>query len=214
MELYLIRHAQSLNNARPEEQRVEDAPLTEKGRRQAAYLADWIVSLKLTRLWTSPFLRALQTTQFLHDSTGLRPKVETDLHEVCGCVAGVTPQVMEGRPGMTRSEIEAQFPQYDVGKDINESGWWKSKPCESKAIACRRAQAILATTRREFARTDERVAYVMHGDFKILLLKCIDDRTLENPWNTSVTRCVLTSDDTGLREFNSVQHLPVDLVTL
>ena len=31
MELYLIRHAQSQNNVKPEEHRVEDPPLTELG---------------------------------------------------------------------------------------------------------------------------------------------------------------------------------------
>ena len=46
MELYLIRHAQSLNNALPAEDRVEDAPLTDIGHQQCSHLAKWIPELK------------------------------------------------------------------------------------------------------------------------------------------------------------------------
>ena len=38
MRLYLIRHAQSENNARPEHERVEDPGLTELGARQIDHL--------------------------------------------------------------------------------------------------------------------------------------------------------------------------------
>ena len=58
MELFLIRHGQSLNNFQPQEQRVEDPPLTDLGRRQAELLAEWIESAGLTRLICSPFRRA------------------------------------------------------------------------------------------------------------------------------------------------------------
>lgn len=61
MELYLIRHGQSENNARPEHLRVEDALLTELGHQQAGLAAEWIKTIGLDRLFSSPFRRALQT---------------------------------------------------------------------------------------------------------------------------------------------------------
>jgi len=60
MDLYLVRHAQSQNNALPERLRVADPDLTDLGHQQAARLAERVRSLKLTRLLTSPFRRALR----------------------------------------------------------------------------------------------------------------------------------------------------------
>ena len=85
MQLFLIRHAQSQNNALPEEQRVEDPGLTELGHRQAELLADWVPALNLTRLITSPFRRTLLTTEPIRRATSLIPEVRVDLHEQGGC---------------------------------------------------------------------------------------------------------------------------------
>ena len=71
MQLYLIRHGQSENNARPEHMRVEDAELTELGHQQARHLAPWIATLELDRLFCSPFRRALQTAWPLMQQAGL-----------------------------------------------------------------------------------------------------------------------------------------------
>ena len=99
MELYLIRHAQSLNNALSSQDRVEDPPLTEIGQRQCDHLAKWIPSLKLTRLVTSPFLRTLQTADHIGRSVRLAPEVRIELHEQGGCVSGPTREFFVGRPG-------------------------------------------------------------------------------------------------------------------
>ena len=45
VQLYLIRHGQSENNARPEHLRVEDAELTDLGHQQAEQLAPWIATV-------------------------------------------------------------------------------------------------------------------------------------------------------------------------
>ena len=102
MDLYLIRHAQSLNNAQPPELRVEDPALTDLGHEQSRRLAEHVTSLRLTKLITSPFRRALQTAEHIRLATGLIPEVRIDLHETGGCVSGIAPPLMVGRPGMTR----------------------------------------------------------------------------------------------------------------
>jgi 2,3-bisphosphoglycerate-dependent phosphoglycerate mutase len=48
MQLLLVRHAQSANNALPTELRVHDPGLTETGNLQAEHLADWLQTLPLT----------------------------------------------------------------------------------------------------------------------------------------------------------------------
>ena len=213
MQLYLIRHAQSQNNALPEEERVEDPGLTEVGQQQAEHLGEWIARLKWTRLITSPFRRTLLTTEPIRRATSLTPEVRIDLHEQGGCYSGHDFSTKVGRPGMSRREIEAEFSNYRVANDIDGTGWWRSKPYETWEAARARALRLLEATKHEFAHTDERVAFVMHADIKRLFLSHIHTDPLEVPCNTSVTEIEFTDATTVIRQFNRIEHLPSHLVT-
>ncbi len=213
MQLFLIRHAQSQNNALPQAQRVEDPALTRIGHEQSRRLASQMAELQLTRIITSPFLRAMQTAEHLHEATGIAPEVRTALHEKGGCVAGARFGQMNGQPGMTRQQIAAQFPDYQIASEIDGYGWWGSAPFETLQQATRRAQRLWTDTRREFGETDQRVAYVMHGDFLLLLLACFHPQPLNLAWNTSLTRVSMAGNTATLEEYASVKHLPNYLVT-
>lgn len=213
MLLYLIRHAQSQNNARPEDQRVEDPSLTELGSQQAALLAEWIVSLRLTRVITSPFRRTLETAEPIRVATGLRPEVRIALHEQGGCYRGHLPDSRFGRPGLTRFEIEQYFPEFDVAADIDGDGWWGSKAYETMDQARRRAAQLLEETCAEFARTEHRVAYVMHADVKRLFLAHVHREPLDVPHNASVSLLEVTPQGSRLLDYNRIDHLPPELVT-
>lgn len=213
MQLYLIRHAQSYNNALPEEERVEDPGLTDLGHQQAEHLGEWISSLKLTRLITSPFRRTLMTTEPIRRATSLIPEVRIDLHEQGGCYSGHSFGNMVGRPGMTRHEIESEFSGFRVGDDMHTAGWWQSKPYETWEEARIRAARLLEWTKREFAHTDERVAFVMHADIKRLFLSHLNADPFDVPCNTSVTEIEFTSNSHHLRIFNQYIHLPEHCVT-
>jgi 2,3-bisphosphoglycerate-dependent phosphoglycerate mutase len=213
MELYLIRHAQSANNARPPEERVEDPTLTHLGHQQCSFLAEWIPALNLTRVFTSPFMRALQTADYIGNAASLRPMVRIETHEQGGCMSGPTRDVFVGRPGMTRSQIQHQFPGFDISPEIDGQGWWGSKPFESEDAARQRAARLLARTVAEFAGTQERVAFVTHADFKRLFIGQFHRDPLEAPHNASVTTIVLNAGGCRLQSYSCVDHLPVDLVT-
>ena len=213
MELYLIRHAQSVNNALPDDRRVEDPALTEVGLQQAALLAKWITGLNLTRLIASPFLRTLLTAEQIHRETNWPVEVRAELHEQGGCYSGHTPQNMMGRPGMTRQEIQQRFPSFQVAADIDGQGWWRSQPHESRETARERARRLLHTTREEFGHTEERVGYVMHADIKLLFLGHFHAEPLETPYNVSVSKVVFNSKTARLEDYNLVQHLLPRLIT-
>lgn len=218
MQLFLIRHAQSANNARPQSQRVDDPGLTTIGHAQARRLAESVVDLQLTRILTSPFLRALETAKYIHQATGLVPEVRVPLHEKGGCVAGsgggpLGGGPMQGRPGMTRQEISARFPDYPIAAEIDGQGWWGCKPLETLEQATQRAQRLWTDTCREFAATDERIALVMHGDFLMLLLDCFHPHALNLAWNASLSRVGLNGNGATLEEYACVEHLPNYLVT-
>lgn len=220
MRLYLIRHAQSMNNALPEEQRVADPALTELGRRQAAALAALFESAPLTRLITSPFRRSLETTNPIRHRVSIAPEVWVDLHEQGGCYAGFEPARYQGCPGMTDREIAAEFPGYRIAPEIDSQGWWKSQPYESMSAARERARRLIRRTLDVFGPTDEHVAYVMHGDFKKLILEELFADTLasRNHWpshiyNASVSIVEVCSAP-RLDQYNSTGHMPFDLLSL
>jgi 2,3-bisphosphoglycerate-dependent phosphoglycerate mutase len=207
VDLYLVRHAQSRNNAQPTELRVEDPALTDLGHEQARRLAERVTRLGLTKLFTSPFRRALQTAEHVRLATGLVPEVRIDLHEKGGCVSGVAPPLLVGRPGMTRDEILDEFPGYYVEANIDGEGWWRSQPYESPQQAHQRAARLLARTRAEFAASDQRVAYVTHGDFELLFLGGFHPLPLAMVCNASLTGVHMTPDTIQLVDFNSMEHL-------
>jgi 2,3-bisphosphoglycerate-dependent phosphoglycerate mutase len=214
MELFLIRHAQSVNNALPEEQRVEDPPLTDLGHQQARRLAAVLPELKLTKIVTSPFLRTLQTTEHLRRKTGLVPHVRVELHEHGGCVSGNWLIGHTGRPGMNREQILAEFSGYEVAVDIDGEGWWRCQPYETVELAQVRAKTLLERTIADFAATDARVAYVMHADFKRMFLEVFHREPLACPYNASISRLTITPHETRLEDYNNVDHLHDDLLTM
>lgn len=219
MRLFLIRHAQSANNALPEEQRIEDPPITALGHRQAAALAGWIERCRLEHLITSPFRRSLETTEHLRRRLNLVPHVWIDLHEQGGCYAGYAPGKLQGRPGMTRQQIAQQYPEYVIEPDIADAGWWACRPYESAAAAQDRARRLLLRTISAFRPQAARVGLVMHADFKRLFLteafsngaRC--DRSWDGIYNTAVTTIDLSDSRPQLEVFNSIAHLTDDLVS-
>ncbi|MBU6174768.1 MAG: histidine phosphatase family protein, partial [Planctomycetes bacterium] len=86
--LYLIRHAQSENNAKPDAERIPDPGITPLGVEQSERLAASIDRYRPTRLYCSPFLRSLQTLSPVAKKLQLQPRVRQDLYEQGGCHRG------------------------------------------------------------------------------------------------------------------------------
>jgi len=211
-DLYLIRHGQSANNALPERQRVEDPDLTDEGFAQANALAGRFLPGSLTTLLTSGFLRAMQTTRPLAARLQLRPRIRTELHEVGGCYAGYVPGQEIGRPGMNRATLSREFPEFDLPKDIDDRGWWKSRPYETWEQARVRAREQMDRLLGEFRGTNAKIACVIHADFKALLLERVVPHrnaphlSLELR-NTGVTHLRCSGSSVDLVDFNNVEHL-------
>jgi 2,3-bisphosphoglycerate-dependent phosphoglycerate mutase len=218
-ELLLIRHAQSLNNAKPEHQRVPDPGLTELGHKQADCVARWLRQNPITRLYSSPFLRALLTVEAIANETGLPVHVRADVFEQGGCYRGHLPGEEIGQPGMSRTQILARFPDWPIDDRIGELGWWQCRPYESWEQAMARARSVVAWLSADLSQVEGCHAIVTHGDFKMLLVQELltnsTNARIGRPFhNTSVTRFLLKQGRWELDWYNSAQHLPVELLTL
>ncbi|MAS37072.1 MAG: hypothetical protein CL610_23940 [Anaerolineaceae bacterium] len=232
MELYLIRHGQSQNNALATPVgRTKDPSLTEIGLKQAQVLADHLANgdcpdaqwekrdgYHFDRLYCSAMHRALQTAQPVADALGLQPEVWVDVHEQGGIYLDGDNGKTIGHPGMTRAEILDQFPGYVLPDNVGESGWW-NRDFETIGGASGRAVAVAEILVERASQSNERVAIVSHGMFVNLLIKALLNQ-LPSPasyyhhFNTAMTRIDIGSDGfIILRYLNRINHLTPDLVT-
>lgn len=191
MELYLIRHGQSKNNAHDDEHVHVDPDLTELGHQQAERLAAWMCAandieamtrrsmkdplrkdnhpIKLTHLYVSPMRRALQTAQPLMREFGLQGHVHPLIYEAGGLFERLAEGGTRGHIGMTAAQIRAEFPNCVPDERISEKGWY-TLPGEETLDQCHaRAQLMAEDFIRRITNDDHwrtaSVALVSHGMF-------------------------------------------------
>lgn len=247
MQLYLIRHGQSANNAGGDDlfDRVEDPQLTETGKKQAQYLADFFAEANnreelvrlatvsearkqrhdfgFTHLYVSAMHRALQTALPIGKAVNLKPEIWVDIHEHGGIYLMETLSKSVARPGLTRAQITAEFPDYVIPDEITENGWWNLENGEEDIHQCflRAVKVVMALRQRAMTQehNDDVVALITHGTFIDCVIKAITEGTrsthyYHHHYNTGVTRFDLWRDGrVMIRYINRVEHLPPELVT-
>jgi 2,3-bisphosphoglycerate-dependent phosphoglycerate mutase len=221
MQLYLIRHAESENNAKPACERIEDPAITPVGRLQANHLANWLKTMKFDELITSPVLRALQTTRYISDATGQHVRVWADVFEEGGIYPGHGPQATVGGAGLKRSDVIRHLASTandcTLDESIIEAGWWAGRDRETPQQATERARSVKQRLTHTFGSSDKAIVAVIHADFKRKLLAQIlgdkvDPCQLGNLCNTGITKLTMEGERFRLQWFNSVSHLPAKLI--
>jgi broad specificity phosphatase PhoE len=234
MELFIIRHAQSTNNALDNHRnRVRDPSLTELGQRQAEIVAQHLANgthltpwekvphpqgYAITRLYCSPMWRALQTAQYVERALGLTPEVWIDIHERGGIFLNHGAEGIIGYPGKTQTEILAKFPNYILPEGITEQGWWHYPGQETRSAFYERA-ARVAKKLRGWTANDERIAMVTHGTFIDTLLKTLFNQSLDykvyyHHLSTAISWIGFRTDGhLDVEYLNWVNHLPPELVS-
>ena len=241
MELFIIRHGQSGNNALEDvTKRSKDPLLTEIGEQQAECVGPYLGAGQhldvaerqngrpfLDRLYCSPMIRTLQTARPIGRTLGLAPEVWVDIHEQ----GGIFLDHGEGRgvvgySGLTRSQILEQFPDYVLPDEVGEDGWWNRgfeeiHVCHGRAIQ-------VARILEERAGENIRIGLVTHGGFINSLLKALENQLpgtgVYYPHNnTAITRISFPpeawegSGNAGarlvVRYMNRVEHLSEELIT-
>lgn len=199
MELSIIRHAQSFNNALQDQSlRVVDPDLTDLGQHQVERLAAYLAAggnrvsqpceteppnggdgtcFGITRLITSPVRRTLLTTRPIARALGLRPEVWPDIHEHGGMwLDHGGDQGIIGYLGLTRAEVLACLPDAILPAEVTDAGWYNPMlGQETLERAAWRAEQVAIKLRRQAvtAPATERIALVTHGGFSSLLLSAL-----------------------------------------
>ncbi|MCL4248285.1 MAG: phosphoglycerate mutase family protein [Anaerolineae bacterium] len=241
LKVYIIRHAQSANNALADQgQRVADPQLTELGVQQAQYLAQHLKtgdsrdmdvdyrsgyserrgvrSFGFTHLYCSAMHRALQTALPVAQAVGLMPEIWLELHEVGGIYLD-NGNGREGLPGKTRLEVVREFAGFGIPEAFAPDGWWgAARGYEAQDMALARVQSV-AQKLRERALTDDTIGLITHGTFSDRLLKVLlgqnDMRGFYYMlYNASITRLDFLDEARILvRYINRIDHLPEDMVS-
>ena len=241
MQLYFIRHGQSVNNLLWDQTgsskgRSVDAELTPMGRQQAELVAQFLrrpgqsaaaqrndvydaAGPDITHLYTSLMVRAVATGSIIAEALDLPLVAWDDLHEVGG-IYQEDEQAGEriGQPGKTRAYFETHYPRLVLdGSGLYEAGWWNRSP-EDPEQAPARAQRFLRDLTERHGEKDDRVAVVSHGAFYNTLLRAM----LKSPdaghcWfslnNAALSRFDFCEDRIELVYLNRLDYLPPDWIT-
>jgi 2,3-bisphosphoglycerate-dependent phosphoglycerate mutase len=227
MTLYLIRHAQSSNNALYERTgagtgRVEDPELTPLGREQAGILARYIAERNgefgFTHLYSSLMVRAVATATAVSESCGLAAVAWPEVHEQMGIfLQDETTGQFIGRPGKSRCYFEEHYPELRLPETLNEHGWW-NRPVETAAQWTQRAAEFVSELRRRHGESEDRVAVVTHGGFSHVVLATLtggagSDGLWFSMHNTGISRIDFRPTHTAIVYHNRLEHLPAELVS-
>lgn len=202
MELYVIRHCQSENNALwarsgSSEGRSPDPALTEVGHKQARYLADFLADgagpngakealspqargqnrcgYDLTHLYCSLMVRSVVTGTYIAETLDLPLVAWETIHERGGIYEhGADEEERIGLPGPNRTYFASNHPALVLPESLTEDGWW-NRPYESVEQAEERARQFLRELLERHGDTDHRVGIVTHGGFFQSLLGVLFD---------------------------------------
>jgi 2,3-bisphosphoglycerate-dependent phosphoglycerate mutase len=186
MKLYLVRHAESANNAiwhGPDRDggRSPDPELTAVGLRQAAAVAEhlaspdgearqqpWVESNQthfgLTHLFCSLMTRSALTASHIAAQNDLELHARWDLFEKGGLYELDAQGAMHGVLGPGRAYFADRFPDMKLPEGLDSAGWW-NRPAEDEAAFIQRVKDVVVDIKAHYAHTEHCVGLVVHGDF-------------------------------------------------
>lgn len=220
MELYLIRHGQSTNNAALPH--IADPPLSDLGKQQAYYAGKTLQREGISRLYCSPMLRALQTAEIIGSVLSLAPHVYIGLHEWDGIWEESVGRFGATLPGLTRSEMKEVCPNVTLPQEVTDEGWlftqWEDVELMLRQ-ANHNAENFIAHLHAIHDGSDERVAAISHGGFLSTLIGTFfnlppnDDSDRFAHHNAAISKIRRAARGLQLRYLDRICHLPKGMIT-
>lgn len=160
MNLFLVRHGQSTNNALPHgDPHIPDPSLTELGREQARFTGTALQAAVLgaVALYASPMRRALETARILQSALQLPLYLFVDLCESGG---------LRAERGLCRAEILRDYPGAILEDRIGENGWWNPNPdSEPEESVYARVDRSIALLTAQHGAKQETALVITHGTY-------------------------------------------------
>jgi len=209
MQIYLVRHGQSQNNAGGAS--AHNVPLTDLGHEQVRRAAEALANQeKFEALYCSPLKRALQSAAILHARLGLVPYAYPDFSET---------GFSWGELDATREELQADYPDFILDKSITSNGWAPSDH-ETEDESYERAGEVIHWLSKRHPEPDARILVVTHGRFGSILMGYVvgarpaHDYSRFSQHNCGISRLdIVTNGESKLRFLNSTAHLSPEMLT-
>lgn len=204
MKLFLVRHGQSIGNVFTDMD-LPDSPLTPVGSLQAEKVAELLSRQSVTRIISSPLIRAMQTAQPLSRALAIPIEVWTNLYEYREGPAHIGPKVEI----LQQIAPEAVFPD-----DMEEQGWYYPGGENLQSVKLR-AESVVGQLNQY---SDDCIALFAHGMLneviirEILQISELDHIQFEQK-NTSVSWFEMDGNTIKVREMNHTEHLSFTLQT-
>lgn len=190
--IYLARHGEAEHNTVPPPEicKIEHARLTEKGEKQARFIAARVAKLPIDLIVTSRMLRAQQTAHIVMQAA-IRPYTQTSLFAEAQC-----PSAIEGKPWLD-PETQRIYQEWEATM-FSDKRVLDGENFSDLVSRADGAQRYLE------ARTEENILVVTHGLFKRVLAARVvlgDSftpeifRKIESGWHTINTGLTILKHD-------------------
>src|SRR5699024_523081 len=199
MELYLVRHGESVGNITPG-QDMPDCPLTDLGEKQADLVAEELIDAGITHVISSPLIRTLQTAQPFARAVNKPISVMKDAFEV---------RHLDSCKGARLSDLINQFPEAQFPDDFEHNGWHYAGN-ENLSMATQRATNIVKQLKQYDA--DAKIAMFTHALLNQYLIRELLNLT-DSPHihfsqkNTCINWFTMTHDFTRVNKIGDINHL-------
>lgn len=242
MRIFFVRHGQSENNAlwsrtQSHYGRVPDPDLTELGKRQLAYTAqflDYCLSGEngtagdpscaspesgVVYLFCSLMERSIQSGLIIADRLNLPLVAFNEIHETGGIFSyDPDSETYTGMTGSTPAALQGRYPALVLPKDIElNKGWW-DRPFEKNEDVNQRARRLVDTLKERHLESADTVILVSHGGFyNHFMWQVLGIERTEHTWfelfNGAITLVDIDEERSNVVYCNRYSFMPTEIVT-
>ena len=203
MEIYFVRHGQTIWNVEKRFQGLSDSPLTELGITQAKLLGEKLKDIKFDKFYSTSLKRANDTAKYIKGNREQEVEIFDDFVEIS----------MGDMEGMQHEEFKKLYPEQVKNFFFNQLEYDPSSFGGESFLEVRERVIRGLNKFIELNKNYERVLVVSHGATLKTLLHYIsgkDISTLSNeaiPKNTSYTIVKYENGKFEIIDFSNTSHL-------
>jgi len=203
MEIYFVRHGQTVWNVEKRFQGLSDSPLTELGITQAKLLSEKLKDIKFDKFYSTSLKRANDTANYIKGNREQEVEIFDDFVEIS----------MGDMEGIQQEEFKKLYPEQVKNFFFNQLEYDPSSFGGESFLEVRERVAKGLDKFIELNKDYERVLVVSHGATLKTLLHYISGKDISTlsdeviPKNTSYTIVKYENGKFEITDFSNVSHL-------
>ena len=203
MEIYFVRHGQTVWNVEKRFQGLSDSPLTELGIRQAKLLGEKLKDIKFDKFYSTSLKRAYDTANYIKGNRKQKVEIFDDFVEIS----------MGDMEGIKQEDFKKLYPEQVKNFFFNQLEYDPSSFGGESFLEVRERVIRGLNKFIELNKNYERVLVVSHGATLKTLLHYISGKDISTlsdeaiPKNTSYTIVKYQNGKFEITDFSNTSHL-------